>query len=82
MFKVGELIVGLESSDRRYIVTNQKSGFVGKVLISKPNDMKVEVIHSDTRKDCIGYRCWVEPKYFESLRSNVNTINRMRRSEE
>ena len=83
MFKVGDLIIGNERSNNRYMITNQRRGFVGKILKVKENcsffddDIEIEAIFLDKQKTS-GRKFWVNSSFFTLAKDNKITINRMR----
>lgn len=83
MFKVGDLIVATESSNDRYLVTNQKRGFVGKIIQVNErasfydDDIRVEAVFIDKEKTS-GRKFWVKSHYFTLAKDNKITISKMR----
>ena len=83
MFKIGDIVEALESSNGEYDITNKRSDFVGEVIDTRVNylfngyDIKVRIT-KNKREAEIGEKYWVEPQYFVLHKNNKVTINRLR----
>lgn len=85
MFKIGDIVEALESSNGEYNITNKRSDFIGEVIDTRVGyffngysyDIKVRVT-KNKREAEIGEEYWVEPQYFVLHKNNKVTINRLR----
>lgn len=83
MFRVGNLIVALEETNKKYCITNQKRGFVGRIIevdesaSSFDDNIRVEAIFLDG-SESYGRKFWVKSSYFTLAKDNKLTISRMR----
>ena len=77
-FRIGDLIVGKDSSDDMYRVTNKKHKFIGKVKkICGFGEIRVEIISSEPSYS-IGDEYTVESKYFDFFNDNTYTIEKIK----
>lgn len=70
-FKIGDIVVGNELSNKEYIVTCKDRGFVGEVIaINEDNDIRVKVL-SVNNNLCVGCTYWVSGEYFEKVEEKI-----------
>lgn len=79
-FALGDLVVGKDSSNEVYNVTNKRNDFLGRVLDigERGNIMNIEVIKSRSGA-CIGLHYWVGVEHFKHAFNNEDTISLLRK---
>lgn len=77
-FRIGDLIIGKESSDYNYSITCKRQNFIGRVVQSNPfgRFMKVKVVSSDIL-GTEGFVYSLEKKHFDFLKDNRRTKKQM-----
>ena len=83
MFKVGDIIEPLESSNTEYSITNKKKQCICKVISIGENNSSIEsyvrvMVVNNINKMCIGTTYWVKSKYFTSYKDNKITLNHLK----
>lgn len=79
-FKAGDIIVGKKEYKNEYYITSYRRGMVGKILETRKDfdDIFVLVLETKDGQD-IGETYWVHSEYFELQKSNLVTIEKLRR---
>ena len=77
MFKIGDIVEPLESSNQQYLTTTKHNQFIGEVVSVDKTFLTLKTISCKNRGE-IGIRYRVECKYFELVKSNRTTINKLR----
>lgn len=79
-FKVGDIIVGKESSNEHYCITCKNNKFVGRVECvydSYYEDIEVRVLKVEEDEDDIGALLQVHSGHFELLKNNLKTVREL-----
>lgn len=77
MFKIGDIVEPLESSNSRYLITTKRNGFIGKVVSVYDNYLTLKTIEAIDGRDR-GVKFNVCSKYFTLHKNNKTTLNRLR----